>query len=170
MRRVLGSGQRHGRGSLYTYVVYVERGIQIDPVEFAEDVDAILADERGWARGGKVAFQRIADGKTASTKVVLAVPATVDKLCVPLQTEGEVSCQIGNKVVINLDRWRTAVPHWTGKVRTYRQMLVCHEWGHRIGKGHAYCSGPGKKAPVMQQQTYGLQGCKENPWPLDSEL
>lgn len=165
--RVLGRSARVGTGKLFTYTVYVERGLG-SPAEFAQRVDEILADKRGWIRGGKVAFQRVP--KDASTQVVLASPDTVDRLCAPLNTEGKVSCSVGTKVVINSVRWKVGVPHWTGTVKTYRQMVVNHEMGHRIGKGHGFCSGPGKRAPVMQQQTYGLQGCQANSWPLAGEL
>ena len=167
-KRVLGSSPRAGTGQLYTYTVYVEAGIDINPEGFAAKVEMILGDKRGWIRGGKVAFKRVS--KYAGTQLVLAKPDTVDKLCYPLQTEGEVSCCNGTKVVVNVERWMKAVPHWPGSVKTYRQMLVNHEMGHRIGNGHRSCPGEGQLAPVMQQQTYGLQGCKANSWPLASEL
>jgi hypothetical protein len=168
--KVLGETGQVGRGKLFTYTIYAERALSISKLEFGQTVDAILADWRGWIRGGKVAFQRV--NWNASTQVVLAYPGTVDKLCAPLNTEGQVSCCQGTKVVVNFDRWMKAVPHWleTGTVHTYRQMLINHEMGHRIGKNHGFCPFPGDKAPVMQQQTYGFQGCRRNSWPLDSEL
>lgn len=168
LRRVLTPGEKFGFGQLYTYTVYVERATKMKPGPFAEHVAVILSDRRGWIRGGKVAFQRV--GKGAGTQVILATPATVDKLCAPLQTEGKVSCCNGARVVVNVDRWLYAVPHWTGTLKTYRQMLINHEMGHRIGHGHRMCPGDGKLAPVMQQQTYGLQGCRANSWPLPEEL
>jgi hypothetical protein len=167
--RVLGRGPRVGEGTLFTYTVYVERGTGFKPVVFTRTVEAILADERGWIRGGEVAFQRLP--KYAGTQVVLATPPTVDRLCAPLQTEGKVSCNMGTKVVINAVRWREGVPHWTEPLSTYREALLNHEVGHRIGQGHRDCPGAGKKFPIMMQFTYGLQGCSCcNSWPLDHEV
>ena len=170
--RVLGQSTKAGSSAnLFTYTVYVERGLAVNKLEFAAEVHAVLADKRGWTRSGKYSFQRVP--KLGNTQLVLATPATVDKLCAPLRTEGKVSCNQGTKVVINSDRWFEAVPHWIkigGTVHTYRQMVINHEFGHRIGKNHGYCPGFGLKAPVMQQQTYGFQGCRRNSWPLDTEL
>ena len=167
--KVLDDGEVVGWGSaLYTYSVYIEAGTTWRPRTFARRVHQILADERGWIRGGKVSFQRVEQG--ATTWIVLAKPQTTDALCAPLQTLGEVSCCLNGRVVLNVERWKHAVPHWTGSVRTYRQYLVGHEMGHRLGKRHAFCPGAGELSPVMAQQTYGLSGCRENSWPLDSEL
>jgi hypothetical protein len=49
-------------------------------------------------------------------------------------------------------------------------MVIDHETGHWIGFGHSYCSGAGRLAPVMMQQSKGLLGCATNPWPLPGEL
>ena len=35
----------------------------------------------------------------------ITTPATTDRLCAPLLTQGEVSCQNGNRVVLNARRW-----------------------------------------------------------------
>lgn len=167
---VPGKSRKAGTSSRkYTYQVLVENGIAINRKETAEQVDSILADKRGWTRTGRVAFQRVE--RNAGTQVILATPDKVDALCYPLQTMGRVSCRQGSRVILNLNRWRYAVPHWPNdSVNTYRQMVVNHEMGHRIGFGHSTCSRPGAKAPVMQQQTKFLLGCKANPWPLSSEV
>lgn len=165
--RILGEGEKVGHGLLYTYTVYVERPCRSRAHSFAAAVERTLADERGWIKSGRVAFQRVP--KNGGTQLVLATPETVDKLCAPLETDGYVSCCMGHKVVINYQRWMYAVPHWPNLI-TYRQMLINHEFGHRIGQGHRVCTEGGKRAPVMQQQTYSLQGCRANAWPLRSEL
>jgi hypothetical protein len=159
-------------GPLFTYSIYVQKGLQAKGLgvtrEYAQrKIDSVLSDKRGWTRGF-VRFQRVQKG--AGTFILIAEPETVDRLCYPLQTKGEVSCCNGRYVVFNAVRWKEGVPHWTGSISTYRQMLINHEMGHRIGKSHQNCPGHGKLAPVMQQQTYGLQGCLMNSWPLDSEL
>ena len=159
-----GSGGRR-----YSYAIYVEHGVKIDRKGFASDVWETLSDRRSWIASGRVSFRGVASRGAANTRIILASPRTVDRLCAPLATRGYVSCTQGSSVILNLDRWRHAVPHFKSRL-TYRRMLVNHEIGHRIGQSHRSCSGRGNKAPVMQQQTYGLAGCRANPWPLSGEL
>ena len=64
-------------------------------------------------------------------------------------------------------------PAWNAareSLRDYRHMVVNHETGHWLGKGHASCPRRGALAPVMQQQSKGTQGCRLNPWPTLAEL
>ena len=83
------------------------------------------------------------------------------------------SCRVGNAVIINQTRWLHASDSWNsagGSLDSYRHYVVNHETGHWLGFGHAFCPGAGQLAPVMQQQSKGLQGCRHNTWPVSGEL
>lgn len=127
-----------------------------------------LADARGW-RGGGIRFKEVSKG--GSFTLVLAKASRV-----PSYSSGcsaTYSCRVGRNVIINETRWNKGTSVWSKarrSIRDYRHMVVNHEVGHFLGKGHARCPGKGKAAPVMQQQSKGLQGCKANPWPKTGEL
>ena len=97
----------------------------------------------------------------------LATPATTDRLCdrAGVETRGEVSCRGGRTIVVNLKRWLLGVPWYADAPDEYRHMVVNHEVGHFLGHGHVTCGRPGGPAPVMQRQTFGLDGCVRNAWP-----
>ncbi|WP_311209773.1 MULTISPECIES: DUF3152 domain-containing protein [unclassified Aeromicrobium] len=157
-----GDSERAGTaGRLVEYRVEVEGGLGIEVEDFARAVESTLADGRGWTNGGAYTFQRTA---TAPLRVVLASPKMTDRLCAPLQTRGEVSCRNGADVVINARRWTKGVPYYED-IEDYRDYVINHEVGHSLGFGHEVCPAPGRPAPVMLQQTLGLQGCTPNPWP-----
>ena len=157
-----------GDGPVRRYRVEVERGLAGDLDRYAADfagfVQRTLGDPRGWGHRGRMSFQRVASGDISFT-VVLASPATTDRLCRPLQTNGIFSCYQGGKAVINVMRWSEGARSYAGHLQEYRQYVVSHEVGHALGHGHvSSCRGDGR-APTMMQQTKSLQGCARNPWP-----
>ncbi|WP_413102704.1 DUF3152 domain-containing protein [Streptomyces sp. Inha503] len=161
------SGAVIGKGSdLRRFKVMVEKGTGVDAKRAAAEISAILADKRGWTNDGKHSFQLVADGRS-DFEVKIATPDTVDKICgaVGLDTHGEVNCDAGTQIMVNLKRWNTGSPEFSGPIGGYRALIVNHEVGHRIGRGHETCPGKGKRAPVMMQQIYGLKGCVANEWP-----
>jgi len=162
---VPGTSPVYGTGPLQRFIVEVEDGINVDGASFAAAVEATLADPRGWGAGGQTSFQRV-DGGDYDFRVSLVSPVNVEKFCPGVGTGGYTSCRYGERAVINLARWETAVPDYEGDVATYRLYVVNHEVGHALGNGHEDCPGAGELAPVMQQQTLGLDGCIKNPWPF----
>ncbi|TSD52974.1 DUF3152 domain-containing protein [Aeromicrobium piscarium] len=151
-----------GIGEL-TYTVEIEVGLPFDPAATADAVDGILDDVRGWPGAAEREFHPVADA--GELRILVATPGTTDQLCSPLETNGEVSCRNGELVVLNARRWAFGTEDYQDTVPEYRTYLVNHEVGHAIGYAHVQCSGPGEPAPVMQQQTYGLDGCRRNAWP-----
>jgi Protein of unknown function (DUF3152) len=140
----------------------VDAGV-LDPRAFADFALGVLNDPRGWGAGGATSFART-DGD-AEIRLVLATPDTSAALCRPLRTMGTLSCRSGDAAVLTWYRWVEAIPDY-GEDRTgYRQYVVNHEVGHALGHGHDPNPGAGKLAPVMMQQTKGLDGALPNPWP-----
>lgn len=151
-------------GRRLRYRVAVERDIRgLSVPAFADTVTATLADPRGWTAGGRWRLLRVGPGDAYDFTVFLATPATRDRLCD--SRDGYTSCRNGDSVVLNVARWVKGAPGYGSTLATYRQYLVNHEVGHRLGNGHERCPGPGRPAPLMQQQTLGLHGCTANPWP-----
>ncbi len=155
-----------GDGPLRRYVVEVEQGLGVDAGEFARTVHATLNDPRSWAAAGAAAFERVDAGQArrASFRVALTSPDTTDRLCAPLDTNGELSCHSGGRAVLNVVRWLDGVDEHPD-LTVYRQYLVNHEVGHALGHGHEPCPGAGRPAPVMQQQSKQVAPCLPNAWP-----
>ncbi|WP_406080680.1 DUF3152 domain-containing protein [Micromonospora sp. NBC_00858] len=152
-------------GRLLRYRVVVERDIRGLPVtDVAASVSATLNDPRGWTAGGAWRLRRVGAGAPVDFTIYLATPGTRDALCQDVP-DGYTSCRNGDRVVLNVARWVEAVPGYGAGLASYRQYMVNHEVGHRLGRGHERCPERGRPAPVMQQQTLGLHGCVANAWP-----
>ncbi len=142
--------------------------LTVDADEAARLVAAVLDDDRSWrstSGATRVRFRLVGRGQRADLHATIATPATTDRLCAPLRTWGEVSCQNGNHVVLNARRWVNGAPSYGADRAGYRRYLVNHEFGHTLGRSHVRCPARGRPAPVMLQQTKGLGGCDANPWP-----
>jgi hypothetical protein len=160
---------RSSSGALIRYDVRVEDGLSIDADEAAVLIQGVLDDKRSWRGTGRWRFELTPVGGAATLHAYIATPDTTDRLCAPYLTRGEVSCQNGNRVVLNAKRWQFGVAAYGADLTNYRRYLVNHEFGHALGKRHVNCPGTGKLAPVMMQQTKGLGACRKNSWPLASE-
>ncbi|MEP7159765.1 MAG: DUF3152 domain-containing protein [Dermatophilaceae bacterium] len=164
--------ERSGRAVRYT--VEVEDGAGVDEAEFARTVRDVLTDRRGWEPQDGVHFVNVdpsaaAEGASVWTHITLATPDTVDRLCAPLDTGGQVSCRNGDRVALNAVRWTQGVKSYVDDLAHYRIYMINHEVGHAIGHGHESCPGAGQAAPVMLQQTLGLQGCTKYPWAVPNQ-
>lgn len=157
-------------GRLVTYSLRVEGGMHADTAAIARAFGSALLDRRGWQGVDHVRFvqvtpRQVANGTRPRITVLVASPVQVAKLCAPLPTHGDTSCETSAHVVLNYKLWMRGVPYFKGLLDQYREYMVNHEVGHALGHGHQYCSRKGAYAPVMQQQTLGLHGCQPWPWP-----
>ncbi|MFF8384436.1 DUF3152 domain-containing protein [Streptomyces kanasensis] len=170
---VPGADPAPGKGQKVRYRVDVEKGLGLDGKLFATAVQETLNDPRSWAHGGAMTFERISTGRPDFV-VTLASPGTTGVWCAKSgldTTIDNVSCDSAStdRVMINAYRWAQGAETFGPKAMlAYRQMLINHEIGHRLGHNHRTCQTPGAPAPVMQQQTKSLEidgvKCRPNPW------
>lgn len=158
-------------GRTVRFTVEVEGGMKgVDTKKFASMVREVLSDKRGWETVDNLHFVNVSKEEDAAAapvdiRITLTTPDTVDLLCQPLQTNGQVSCWNGERSVINVRRWQLGVPHFEGDLETYRVYVINHEVGHGLGHQHEPCPGEGERAPVMLQQTLTLDGCQKWAYP-----
>ncbi|MER7052404.1 DUF3152 domain-containing protein [Streptomyces sp. NPDC000351] len=169
---VPGIAKGPAEGERYTYRVDVEQGLGLDGELFAEAVRKTLNDDRSWAHNGARTFERIHSGKPDFV-ITLASPGTTAVWCAKSgldTTQDNVSCDSAatERVMINAYRWAQGAEPYGDDIHGYRQMLINHEIGHRIGFNHVTCDKDGELAPVMQQQTKFVDhdgiDCRPNPW------
>ncbi|MER5771324.1 DUF3152 domain-containing protein [Streptomyces sp. NPDC001985] len=167
---VRASGERHGRGPVRRFRVEIEDGVRLPGPATARAVSDILGHPRGWTRDSAYGFQLVESGPVDFT-VKIATPGTTDRLCMVTTpaSKGNVNCRVHHDVVVNLKLWVRGSPRFDGPPEAYRALIINHEVGHEIGRGHETCPGPGRPAPAMQQQIKGLLGCTSNAWPYDAE-
>jgi len=147
----------------------VEEGAGVDAQEAARIVSQTLGDARGWQTKDRVRFRAVGPDAVSrgdvDVTIVLASPTMTDALCKPLRTNGQVSCFNLRRVVLNAARWTLGVAGYEGALPAYRQYMVNHEIGHGLYHGHVECPGDDELAPIMLQQSKGLDGCRPNAWP-----
>jgi hypothetical protein len=152
----------------YTYCVQLRNVDASHRGVLEAKLRAVYADARGWNLGGAVSYVQANSGCSFTVWLSAAdqMP-TFGAIC-----DVNWSCRVGANVVLNFDRWQGASSAWNasgGSLDDYRSMVINHETGHWLGFGHSNCPGTGQPAPVMQQQSINLQGCRFNPWPTAGE-
>lgn len=144
------------------FSIDVGEGVDLERSELVGFVIETLTDPRGWRSRG-AGFRLVESG--GSFTLLVATPDRVDEICAPLRTNGYFSCARNGFVALNADRWFNAIDDWPSDLATYRRYVVNHEIGHYIlGPNHPGCPGDGLPAPIMMQQTKGLNGCTANGW------
>ena len=146
------------------FAVRVDPATGVDRSEAERVVLETLLDPRSWGFSKHTRFV-LTTWKNARLRISIQTPRQTDRSCAPFRTERERSCSIFWSVFINSDRWSLGAEPSKMNLDEYRRYVVNHEVGHSLGEDHVPCPGPGLLAPVMLQQTIGLDGCLPNPWP-----
>lgn len=150
-----------------TYSVQRLGSVQSDIDYFARRAEFTLGLPRGWAMNHSIRFDQVPSG--GDFTLYLASPAQVEAAA-PI-CSAQWSCRVGNGVYINDLRWRQPPSTFANhSLSDYRHYVFMHEVGHFLDLRHRGCPAPGRLAPVMQQQSISLEGCRANIWPLESEL
>ncbi len=160
------AGKRNGPKlpTVVTYAVSTDPDTGVMREEVESLAAQVLADPRSWTPIKKVRFARVAWSK-ARLRIRVLTPTATDRFCAPFPTQSYKSCSKNWDIAFNADRWNVGSEYSGMRIDQYRIYLINHEIGHSLGEIHQPCSGAGQVAPVMLQQTIGLEGCTPNPWP-----
>ena len=142
--------------------VHPETGISKSEVDSV--VASALNDPRSWSPIKKTRFVA-SSWATALLRIRVLTPKGTDRFCAPFRTQSYKSCSKNWDIALNGDRWSLGAAGAGMPLDQYRFYMVNHEVGHSLGEDHVACPQPGSVAPVMLQQTLGLEGCTPNPWP-----
>lgn len=161
---VAGSSEPFGGSALRRFSIEIEDGLGLDESCVAAVVEGVLGDPRSWIHERDLGWQRV--DSNPDLRIIFASPALTDAMCAPLNTAGIYSCRNGNRVILNVYRWRSGTAEYQSDLDEYRRYQINHEVGHYLGHGHTSCPSSGSLAPVMMQQTKSLGGCAMNGWPF----
>jgi len=93
--------------------------LAIDPDEAAVLIQGVLDDARSWRGTRRWRFELAPVGEAATLHAYIVTPTTTDRLCAPYLTRGEVSCQNGNRVVLNAKRWLLGADSYGSDLTNY---------------------------------------------------
>ena len=140
-----------------TYSVVVDPDVDFSLKDFETDVAICLADPNGWESKGYRFFQV---KRTPQVVIHLSSKAGLRKA----GCDDTLSCaELGGKQMrINVENWKHGSARSGQDLNGYRQYVISHEIGHILGHDHVKCPGKGHPAPIMIQQSLGLNGCLPN--------
>jgi len=138
---------------------YCTRGVSGSQTRtLIERAAATLGGASGWGLNGLVAF----GSGEADCNFSLELRSTAQMADVGTVCKGLVSCQVGNVLAFNADKWDTLPVGWVGSLAGYQTELINHEVGHWLGFDHAGCVSKPTAQPILATPTVVLPGCSPN--------
>lgn len=162
---LVADGPTRAQSEVLPYEVEVTDQVDTPLSEFRDKVVETLDDPRGWELGGTIDLSYVDDGGVFT--VVLASPAEVEAAA-PI-CSADWSCRVGDRALINEDRWNGGTIGYPLPIDEYRSYVVNHEVGHWLRIDHRECPGFDEPAPVMMQQSKSIDACNPTVWPTPDE-
>jgi hypothetical protein len=152
----------------YSYTVEFSNSLSLKKNKIINKIQDVLTNKKGWSKlGYNFNFMDVNTNPHFCIKIV--PESTIVRIC---KFKG-LSCADSNTntIYININLWRKGSSKSKLNLEDYRTYLINHEVGHILGKQHIDKNTlkPRTKAPVMIQQTLGINDCIPNCWPLNWE-
>jgi hypothetical protein len=157
---------------MLTYSLIIDKTLNMKKKYILDKLDFVLSNKKGWKKLG-YKFKYIDDIKDIDILIYISPNDYIDNVC-GFDKEYKLSCAVtqSNKpnkgiIYLNVDNWRNGSKLSKLCLQDYRNYMVNHEIGHILGRDHLFAKDyKNKLAPVMIQQTKGIENCIPNCWPL----
>lgn len=147
----------------YSYDIKIPPNLNLRESLIINKIIDTLNHPRGWVKFGYHFYYT--PNKITDFIITIVPNKIIKKIC---KFDG-LSCadRSTNIIYLNLENWKKGSKKSKLSLDQYRCYQILHECGHIIGKDHLKTQDfkSGTKAPIMIQQTLGIDNLKPNCYP-----